>query len=73
MVKREKSHDPANTDWLWVKYLPGGSLEKDPNGVAMAGRVAGGIGRVCTARHASAKSHDYFFTNDSYFLTTGFL
>jgi hypothetical protein len=33
-------------------------LEKDPNAVAVVGRMAEGTGQVHIACHASAKSHD---------------
>ena len=38
MFKRP-GYDPQNQDWFWAKYLPDGSLDKNPKGVLLAGRV----------------------------------
>ena len=46
MFRREAGFDPDNSDWFWVKYLPDGSLDKNPKGMRLAGRVAKGPIRV---------------------------
>ena len=64
MVQREAGYDRDNNDWFWVKYSPGGTIDQNPAGMALAGRVAKGTNTGCIACHASAKDNDYLFTND---------
>ena len=63
MLKRP-GYDPDNNDWFWAKYLPDGSLDKNPKGMQLAGRVA----KVdppagCIACHKAAPGGDMVFTN----------
>ncbi|MBD3335713.1 MAG: hypothetical protein GF355_09375 [Candidatus Eisenbacteria bacterium] len=64
MVQREAGYDPQNGNWYWVKYLPDGSLDKNPKGMELAGRVGKGMETGCIPCHGNAKGGDYFFTND---------
>jgi hypothetical protein len=64
MVQREAGYDPDNNDWFWVKYKPDGEIDKNPKGIALAGRVAKGMDSGCIACHAEAQNNDYVFTND---------
>ncbi len=64
MVQMEKGYDPENEDWYYVKYMADGSIDENPQGMAMAGRVAKGTDKGCIACHAKAKGGDYVFTND---------
>ena len=64
MLQREAGYDADNNNWFWVKYSPDGSIDKNPKGTAMAGRVAKGMDAGCIACHTGAKDNDYFFTND---------
>ena len=43
MFQRELGYDADNQDWFWVKFLPDGTLDKNPKGVALAGMVAKGM------------------------------
>lgn len=66
MYKRA-GYDPDNNDWFWAKYLPDGSLDKNPKGMQLAGRVA----KVdppdgCIACHKSAPGGDMVFGNDRF-------
>lgn len=63
MFRREADYDPDNQDWFWVKYLPDGSLDKNPAGMRLAGRVAKGADQGCIACHSG--SENYLFTNPS--------
>lgn len=64
MFRREAGFDADNQDWFWVKYLPDGSLDKNPKGMALAGRVAKGNDEVgCIACHSGVD--DYVFTSDA--------
>jgi hypothetical protein len=65
MVQREPGYDPEDGNWFWVKYAPDGAIDKTPAGVAMAGRVAKGMPTGCIACHGTAKTGDFFFSNDS--------
>lgn len=66
MFKREAGYDAENKDWFWAKYLPDGSLDKNPAGVALAGRVAKGMSAGCIACHKAAPGGDYVFNNDRF-------
>ncbi|TDE35054.1 hypothetical protein [Antarcticimicrobium sediminis] len=63
MFRREAGYDPEDGDWFWVKYLPDGSLDETPNGMAMAGQVAKGMDEGCIACHQGA-GDDMVFTSD---------
>ena len=64
MFKREDGYDPDNANWFWAKYLPDGSLDKNPKGMELAGRVAKGMNAGCIACHQGAGGGDYLFTVD---------
>ena len=64
MYKREAGYDPDNKDWFWAKYKPDGSLDKNPKGMQLAGRVAKGMDMGCIACHSAADGGDYLFRND---------
>jgi len=62
MFRREDGYDADNANWLWVKYLPDGTLDKNPKGMRLAGRVAKGAEQGCIACHSG--EDDYVFTSD---------
>ncbi len=62
MFHREQGYDSDNQDWFWAKYLPDGTLDKNPKGMQLAGRVAKGADAGCIACHSS--QDDYLFTTD---------
>ncbi|MBC8233138.1 cytochrome P460 family protein [bacterium] len=64
MLQREAGYDSDNNDWFWVKYKADSTIDKNPMGMALAGRVAKGMDTGCIACHKNAKDNDYFFTND---------
>ena len=63
MFKREEGYDSDNQDWFWSKYKPDGSLDTNPKGVQLAGRVAKGKPKGCISCHTGAPGGDYLFTN----------
>lgn len=63
MFQREDGYDSDNQNWFWVKYLPDGTLDKNPAGMSLAGRVAKGADQGCIACHSS--DSDYIFTTDA--------
>lgn len=63
MFKREKGYDSDNKDWFWAKYLPDGSLDKNPKGVMLAGKVMKGAPKGCIACHKGADG-DMIFSRD---------
>ncbi len=63
MFRREAGYDPDNADWFWAKYLPDGSLDRNPKGMRLAGRVAKGTNAGCIACHSGA-GDDMLFTTD---------
>ena len=63
MLKRE-GYDPENNDWFWVKYKADGSLDKNPKGMQLAGRVAKGMPVGCIACHKAATGGDMIFNHD---------
>lgn len=62
MFRREEGYDPDNANWFWAKYLPDGTLDKNPVGLALAGRVAKGADQGCIACHSAVD--DYLYTTD---------
>lgn len=66
MFKREKGYDADNKDWFWAKYAPGGTLMKNPKGMALAGRVAKGKPKGCIACHSLAPGGDMVYIHDRY-------
>ncbi|OWU79815.1 hypothetical protein ATO5_01915 [Loktanella sp. 22II-4b] len=64
MFRREEGYDPENKDWFWAKYLPDGTLDKNPKGMQLAGRVAKGADQGCIACHVGADGDDMLFTSD---------
>lgn len=62
MFRREEGYDPDNANWFWAKYLPDGSLDTNPAGMALAGRVAKGADQGCIACHSAEE--DYLYTTD---------
>lgn len=65
MFRRETGYDPDTQDWFWAKYLPDGTLDKNPAGMSLAGRVAKGADQGCIACHSGAEGEDYLFTTDA--------
>lgn len=64
MFQREDGYDADNQNWFWAKYLPDGTLDKSPNGMQLAGRVAKGADTGCIACHSTADGDDYLFTSN---------
>lgn len=63
MFKREDGYDSDNKNWFWAKYLPDGSLDKNPAGMELAGRVAKGNEEAgCISCHIA--EDDYLFTTN---------
>lgn len=62
MYKRP-GYDADNSDWFWAKYLADGTLDKNPKGMQLAGRVAKGKPKGCIACHTAAPGGDMVFTN----------
>lgn len=65
MFRREAGYDEDNQNWFWAKYLPDGSLDKNPKGMSLAGRVAKGANAGCIACHVGADGGDYIFTTNA--------
>lgn len=65
MYRREAGYDPDNADWYWAKYLPDGTLDKNPKGMQLAGRVAKGADVGCIACHSGADGDDYLFVTNA--------
>jgi hypothetical protein len=64
MFKREDGYDAENANWFWAKYLSDGSLDKNPAGIELAGRVVKGNAEAgCIACHTGA-GDDLLFTTD---------
>lgn len=64
MFKREDGYDADNQNWFWAKYLPDGTLDKNPKGMQLAGRVAKGAAAGCIACHSGADGDDYLYTSN---------
>lgn len=66
MFRREQGYDADNANWFWAKYKPDGSLDTNPKGMELAGRVAKGADQGCIACHTTAPGDDYVFNNDRF-------
>jgi hypothetical protein len=66
MYKRERGYDPDDRDWFWAKYKPDGSLDTNPKGMKLAGRVAKGQPKGCIACHKAAPGGDFVFNHNRY-------
>ena len=49
---------------LIKKYGKDGTIEKNPKGMLLAGRVAKGMDRGCISCHSQADGKDFLFSND---------
>lgn len=64
MFQREAGYDDDHANWFWAKYLPDGSLDKNPAGMELAGRVGNVEADAgCLGCHANAPGEDFVFTN----------
>lgn len=63
MLKRP-GYDPETKDWFWAKYLPDGSLDKNPAGMMLAGKIAKGKPAGCIACHTAAPGGDMMYLHD---------
>ncbi|MFQ5506758.1 MAG: cytochrome P460 family protein [Planctomycetota bacterium] len=64
MLRREPGYDRENQDWFYAKYAPDGTVEKNPKGMLLAGRVAKGMNKGCISCHLQAQGNDFLFSND---------
>ena len=65
MFQREEGYDPETNNWFWAKYLPDGTLDQNPAGMALAGLVGKNADAGCIACHQGAGGDDYLFTTDA--------
>ncbi len=65
MFQRESGYDDDNKNWYWAKYLADGSLDKNPKGMELAGRIAKGADAGCIACHSGADGEDYEFLRNT--------
>jgi len=63
MLKRP-GYDPDNKDWYWAKFNADGSLDVNPKGMMLAGKVAKGAPKGCIACHTAAPGGDMMFLHD---------
>ncbi|EAR50937.1 hypothetical protein OG2516_13731 [Oceanicola granulosus HTCC2516] len=68
MFQREAGYDPDTNNWFYAKYLPDGTLDQNPAGMALAGLVGKGADAGCIACHSAAPGEDFLFLTDP---TTG--
>lgn len=60
VMERIADYSPDSQDWWWVKYDPDGTVDVNPDGLALVGNVGG-----CVACHEGADGGDLVFVNDS--------
>ena len=66
MFRREPGYDRENQDWFWAKYRADGTLDKNPKGMQLAGRVAKNPDDACLGCHIAAPGDDYVFLHDRF-------
>lgn len=59
-------YDPENNNWFWASFLPDGSLDTNPKGVKLAGRVGADEKAGCIACHRNAPGGDMVYAHDRY-------
>lgn len=64
MFQRAEGYDDATGNWFYAKYLPDGTLDRNPMDMALAGLVGKDADAGCIACHAGA-APDYLFTTDA--------
>ncbi|MDH3738667.1 MAG: cytochrome P460 family protein [Alphaproteobacteria bacterium] len=64
MFQRAEGYDSDNLDWFWAKYSADGSLQTNPQGLQLAGRIGKNPQDACIACHKFAPGDDYVFLND---------
>ena len=57
VMYKHAGYNPEHNDWFFSKHLPGGELDRMPNGMAMEGRLMG-----CQNCHRAVAANDYMFT-----------
>jgi len=62
MFRCEAGYDENNRNWFWANFLKDGTLDKNPNGMRLDGRVAKGAEQGCIACNSGVD--DYIFTAD---------
>ncbi|WP_238538243.1 cytochrome P460 family protein [Oceaniovalibus guishaninsula] len=65
MFRRAQDYDPETGNWFYAKYLPDGTLDRNPADMALAGLVGKGADAGCIACHQAAGGDDYLFTTDA--------
>jgi len=63
MLKRP-GYDPETQDWFWAKFKADGSLDVNPKGMKLAGKVAKGKPKGCIACHTAAPGGDMMYLRD---------
>ena len=66
MFRREAGYDTQTQNWFWAKYSPDGSLQNNPAGVALAGRISRNPEDGCIACHQFAPGDDFVFLHDRF-------
>lgn len=64
MFRREAGYDNENQNWFWAKYSADGSLQTNPKGAKLAGRVSKEPEGACIGCHKGAPGGDYVFVSD---------
>lgn len=59
MFKREAGYDTENMDWFWAKFKPDGTLDKNPKGIQLAGRIGKGGTAGCIPCHRALGGKDF--------------
>lgn len=66
MFRREEGYDPQTQNWFWAKYAPDGSVQTNPAGVPLAGRISRNPEDGCIACHQFAPGDDFVFLHDRF-------
>ncbi|MEN8375039.1 MAG: cytochrome P460 family protein [Gemmatimonadota bacterium] len=57
MYKTGNNYNPDHNNWWFAKFMPDGTPDQTPDGMAMAGRLGG-----CQNCHGAAAENDYILT-----------
>jgi len=64
MFQRAAGYDTENQNWFWAKFSADGSLQANPKGMKLAGRVSKEPEGACIGCHKGAPGGDYVFLSD---------
>ena len=64
VMQKIAGFNPDEADWFWANFAPDGTLNENPDGVPLAGKIGKGGTSGCIPCHSMAMGGDFIFDND---------